>query len=544
MSQNLSTGVADPPIITSNEAQYDTRHDPSNLDATTDTNKTLETAAARMNLESFTNPVLENLSPSDKEEPKIPDDSPEPDPVLHENPNVNNARESIIPAATTGGNGGAVSSETSNSVAPPISIVRPLKNITSSTEPEPSISATATKTTISPNIEQNQASIASDSAKPQASSDNATAANSIIIPNEAMDVVRAKRNRRKMARVNAHPNALTVYEAELTSKDRAIQKEAVRQYLEKRVKQDWNWVWPSKETAPIDIMEALVKDPSVDSHPNTSTDSPRYKEEWRERDVWESDPSESESEIPTSPKGPININSPDKESSFRFENPDGVGEVVKQRRAARRRRHKKKLAAEMEWNTGVQCYTERRDAWTCARHVPPPTGREPRGIENMKSQANGILHKTVDDFSDSEGWDTEVPIAKSLLPPDNAMRASITPQAYSTIYDKVILQSLKPSCPINLSDVIQSCVQGWKRDGEWPPTSSVPEPSLVAKKKQRRLSVLNILGLNQPQIPETKVASPAAEKSPQAQSAIKKGLQKFWKRGDKDKGTPEGGTAA
>ncbi|KAA8574391.1 hypothetical protein EYC84_005867 [Monilinia fructicola] len=354
-----------------------------------------------------------------------------------------------------------------------------------------------------------------------------------------MNVVKVKRNRRKMARVNAHPNALTVYEAELTSKDRATQKEAVRQYIEKRVKQDWNWVWPSRETAPIDIMEALVKDPSADNPPNTSTDSPTYKEEWRERDLWESDPSESESENPTSPKGPININSPDKESSFRFESPDGVGEMVKQRRAARRRRHKKKLAAEMEWNTGVQCYTERRDAWTCARHVPPHTGREPRGIENREIQTNGISHKAVDDFSDSEGWDTEVPIAKSLLPPDNAMRASITPQAYSTIYDKVILQSLTPSCPINLSDVIQSCVQGWKRDGEWPPTSSVPEPSLAAKKKQRRLSVLNILGLNQPQIPETKGASPVAEKSPQAPSAIKKGLQKFWKRGDKFKGAPE-----
>ncbi|RAL64479.1 hypothetical protein DID88_001955 [Monilinia fructigena] len=519
MSQNLSTGVVDPPIIPANEAQYDPHHDPSNLNATTDT-KTLETAAARMNLESFTDPVLENLSPSDEEEPKIPDDSPEPDPVLHENPHVSNARESIISAATTGGNGGAVSSETSNSVAPPIAIVRPLENLNPSTEPEPSISATATKTTVSPNIEQYQPSIASVSANPQASSDKATAANSTIIPNEAMDVVRAKRNRRKMARVNAHPNALTVYEAELTSKDRAIQKEAVRQYLEKRVKQDWTWVWPSKETAPIDIMEALVKDPSVDNPPNTSADSPTYKEEWRERDVWESDPSESESENPTSPKGPININSPDKESSFRFESPDGVGEMVKQRRAARRRRHKKKLAAEMEWNTGVQI------------------------LKNMESQANGISHKAVDDFSDSEGWDTEVPIAKSLLPPDNAMRASITPQAYSTIYDKVILQSLKPSCPINLSDVIQSCVQGWKRDGEWPPTSSVPEPSLVAKKKQRRLSVLNILGLNQPQIPETKGASPVAEKSPQAPSAIKKSLQKFWKRGDKDKGTPEGGAAA
>lgn len=359
-----------------------------------------------------------------------------------------------------------------------------------------------------------------------------------------MNVVKTKGNRRKMARVKAHPNALTVYEAELTSKDRATQKEAVRQYLDKRVKQDWKWVWPAEDSTPIDLMEALSTDLSPNDCLNAGTDSSAHKEEWRERDEWESDPSESENENPTSAKGPININSPDKESPFRFDSPDGVGELVKQRRASRRRRHKKKLAAEMEWNTGVHCYVERRDAWTCARHVPPPTGRGPHCIDTTQAYTNGSSHKAVDDFSDSEGWDAEVPIAKSLLPPDNAMRASITPQAYGMIYDKVILQSLTPSCPINLSDVIQSCVQGWKRDGEWPPSSSVPEPSLVAKKKQRRLSVLNILGLNQPTVSEAKGASPVAEKPPQTPNTMRKGFSKFWKRGDKVKGAPEGGAGA
>ncbi|KAJ8060074.1 hypothetical protein OCU04_011684 [Sclerotinia nivalis] len=427
-------------------------------------------------------------------------------------------------------------------VAPPMSIVRPLEKINPATENQPSTTTTTTETTISPNTHQNcQPSITSIFTNPQISSDNTTIANPASIPNKEMNVVKSKTTRRKMARVKAHPNALTIYEAELTSKDRATQKEAVRQYLEKNVKEDWNWVWPAEESDPIDIMEALVKNTSLDEAQNTSIDNPTYKEEWRERDIWESDPSESESEDPTSPKGPININSPDKESPFRFDSPDSVGQMVKQRQAARRRRHKKKLAAEMEWNTGVHCYVERRDAWTCARRVPPPTGREPRGIENTPVHTNGNPHQAVDDFSDSEGWDTEVPVAKSLLPPDNAMRASINPQAYSTIYDKVIIQSLTPSCPINLSDVIQSCVHGWKRDGEWPPTSSFPEPSLAGKKKQRRLSMLSILGLNSP---ETKAPIPVAEKSPQTPNSIKKGLQKLWKRGDKVKAAPEGGTGA
>ncbi|QSZ31571.1 hypothetical protein DSL72_001138 [Monilinia vaccinii-corymbosi] len=571
MSQDLSAGVVDPPIVASTPP----RHDPSSLSAISDTEVTAANRA-KMDLESSTiaSPILDKVhaSSSDKEESDVPEDcsKSDTDPVLHGNPNVgHDASNLVIDAATTGGDGGTVNAENSSSgktsceyfpfdfiylkayysilimlasqllVAPPISVVRPLENTNPSTETQPPM------TTIQDNLDQHcQPSISSASANPQASIDNVTATSSTIIPNEEMNVVKVKANRRRMARVNAHPNALTVYEAELTSKDRATQKEAVRQYLEKRVRQDWDWVWPSEETAPIDIIEALVTEPSADDPPNPSTDSPTDKEEWRQRDEWESDPSESESENPTSPKGPVNINSPDKESPFRFESPDGVGQMVKQRRAARRRRHKKKLAAEIEWNTGVHCYVERRDAWTCARHVPPPTGRESWGIENLETHTNGNSCKAVGDLSDSEGWDTEVPIAKSLLPPDNAMRASITPQAYSTIYDKVILQSLTPSCPINLSDVIQSCVQGWKRDGEWPPTSSVPEPSLAAQKKQRRLSMLNILGLNQPQIPEAKAASPVAEKSPPAPSAIKKGLQKFWKRGDKVKGGPDGRAGA
>jgi hypothetical protein len=57
------------------------------------------------------------------------------------------------------------------------------------------------------------------------------------------------------------------------------------------------------------------------------------------------------------------------------------------------------------------------------------------------------------------------------------MRASITPSLYSSLYDKVVVHSLQPSCPINLSDMVGSCVAGWKRDGEWPPRSSAAVPA-------------------------------------------------------------------
>ncbi|CAD6450231.1 f2970ee8-797b-43f3-bd36-efbb454f2ca5 [Sclerotinia trifoliorum] len=542
MSQDTSAGMVNHPVNTSDEAKNDSLHDTSEREVTTDTKQGIEVTAAKMNLESSTAQLLSNLSVSSSKEQelKAPDNPSQSNTAFHKSSDVDNEPKSIIDTATAGEDGRKVNAENTNSVAPPMSIVRPLENINPATENQPPTNTTTTtETTISPNTQQHcQPSITSIFTNPQTLSDNPTIANPATNLNKEMNVVKSRTTRRKMARVKAHPNALTIYEAELTSKDRATQKEAVRQYLEKNVKEDWNWVWPAEESDPIDIMEALVKNASLDEAHNTSMDSTTYKEEWRERDIWESDPSESESEDPISPKGPININSPDKESPFRFDSPDSVGRMVKQRRAARRRRHKKKLGAEMEWNTGVHCYVERRDAWTCARRVPPP---EPRGIENTPVHTNGNPHQAVDDFSDSEGWETEVPIAKPLLPPDNAMRASINPQAYSTIYDKVIIQSLTPSCPINLSDVIQSCVHGWKRDGEWPPSSSVPEPSLAGKKKQRRLSMLSILGLNPP---ETKAPIPVAEKSPQTPNSIKKGLQKLWKRGDKVRAAPEGGAGA
>ncbi|OIW25832.1 hypothetical protein CONLIGDRAFT_708664 [Coniochaeta ligniaria NRRL 30616] len=72
--------------------------------------------------------------------------------------------------------------------------------------------------------------------------------------------------------------------------------------------------------------------------------------------------------------------------------------------------------------------------------------------------------------------ETLLPLPPPLIPPQNPMRASITPQIYPSLYDKVVVHSLQPSCPINLSDMVASCVAGWKRDGEWPPRSAVPPP--------------------------------------------------------------------
>jgi hypothetical protein len=78
---------------------------------------------------------------------------------------------------------------------------------------------------------------------------------------------------------------------------------------------------------------------------------------------------------------------------------------------------------------------------------------------------------------------TEIRIAPPLLPPETPMRKGINERAYSTIYDKVVLQSQTPFCPINLSVITKSCVEGWKRDGEWPPKPGEMEAVIASVKK-------------------------------------------------------------
>jgi hypothetical protein len=132
----------------------------------------------------------------------------------------------------------------------------------------------------------------------------------------------------------------------------------------------------------------------------------------------------------------------------------------------------------------------------------------------------------VEEESDLEA-DTEIPIAGPFLPPENTMRASIGPNAYSTIYDKVILNQITPLCPINLKDVTRSCVKGWQRDGEWPPKPN-EMPRLT---KKRTLSLGGLLGFDKPEIGKDKdkidVGKKAGEESQSPSSSIGSKLGKM-----------------
>ena len=72
-----------------------------------------------------------------------------------------------------------------------------------------------------------------------------------------------------------------------------------------------------------------------------------------------------------------------------------------------------------------------------------------------------------------------VPLAPPILPPDHPIRATVQPATYPQIYSKIVIQGLAPTIPINLKDVVNSLVVGWKKDGEWPPKSDAEKASLA-----------------------------------------------------------------
>ncbi|KAK6582037.1 hypothetical protein PZA11_005734 [Diplocarpon coronariae] len=309
----------------------------------------------------------------------------------------------------------------------------------------------------------------------------------------------------------ANTNSLTDYEADLTNMDRAKQKEAVKKYLTERVRGDWKWEWPTSQLLVGKAAELHTEPPKPELTPpnaeNTEEDLEKFKGSWKERDEWLSNGSDEgdDMKVPfprattSSHDTPTPTSKQSPSTPFDFGSPDLTGAAVRSTESERKRRRKKRLADELAWNDGMRCFVARRDNWTGARKVrrsiPEFSSAKKTPVRASASSEDGGSSTAIEQEEDDEFWDDdmEVPIAPPLLPPENAMRASILPGAYNTIYDKVVVQGLSPSCPMNLKDVTRSCVQGWKRDGEWPPRTSVSD---THKKKGRKLSVASLLGFN------------------------------------------------
>lgn len=305
-------------------------------------------------------------------------------------------------------------------------------------------------------------------------------------------------------RAMATTPAITEYEADLTSKDREKQKRAVKDVLRSKVRDDWVWEWPH----PAD--ETGISTPVVDegevADEESAMDEGSRGETWIERLEWSSNDSvDDNTEIPRN--GGVQQEDP-------FTSSDGTTPYQSEAEKRKVRRRRRELQ-EMEYNDGMKCFTHRRNAWTGARHVPRTAKvvaevqseddlkrtvtRESRRssvlarITNLTSNApkspstavlstsptvtlhpgtvSSLTPRSTHDFI--HNWLLLIPTNLHILPPETPMRKNVNEKAFGHIYDKVILQSQTPYCPINLSVVVRSCVEGWKRDGEWPPKAAV-----------------------------------------------------------------------
>lgn len=215
-----------------------------------------------------------------------------------------------------------------------------------------------------------------------------------------------------------------------------VKEEAIRlakQQIRSKLREDWTW-------------------PPTSSSPDALTPTDTFSE-WRERD--------SDSSLASQPQD----SNPD---PYKYDSPDSLHQPV----LSRKRKRKRRLRDEMEWNEGLRTYTERRDAWTGARTTltltpaPLPTFTSP--FDSPYSQDRLPPTGTI---SAPSSPPTFVPVAPPILPPDHPIRATVQPATYPHIYSAVVVQSLAPTIPVNLKDIVNALVSGWKKDGEWPPKS-------------------------------------------------------------------------
>lgn len=229
---------------------------------------------------------------------------------------------------------------------------------------------------------------------------------------------------------------------------------AAKRFLEDRVRNDWSYPHPAPAWS-------------------ASDEEVRDAQDIRERYYGESESSESNNEEEGA--GP-----------YKFDSPDSIGDAVAHKRDARKRRRRERLEEEMRENEGLRIWVERRDLWTGAasvrkygtrRRAAPIIPAVDGQMEEEPAVTTPLRHSL--DSASSETFDL-VPVAPRLLA-SNPIRASVTPKAYSDIFQKIVVSSRTPSVPINLADMTKALVQGWKDTDEWPPRAGLVDP-LIGKK--------------------------------------------------------------
>ncbi|KAL9611272.1 MAG: hypothetical protein Q9167_004069 [Letrouitia subvulpina] len=272
-----------------------------------------------------------------------------------------------------------------------------------------------------------------------------------------------------------------------TRQRRMAAAQAAKREILANVREDWVWPCPLNSSIP--------------TFPRR-----RNSTQWCEREI---DPSTPPSRSP----------SPSQPDPYKFDSPESVGNTVE----ARGWKKRKLIQEEMQWNEGLKCFVERRDAWTGAEarpedqdegqesnvqtqnsvadpehpsptselgyvivhrgrnHISPEPGSSP-ALEtsdpstSSKAQNLSLLNSSADAQPSSGPLliasaksSLLIPLAPPLLTSSEHPDLSpVTPAVYPAIYSKVVIQGINPAFPINLGHMVSALVQGWKKDGEWP----------------------------------------------------------------------------
>jgi len=277
------------------------------------------------------------------------------------------------------------------------------------------------------------------------------------------------------------------------------QQETARQLrrdLQQKVCNDWSYPdAPHPDTHSSGDARAVVTahvTESTNGHDNTFDFEPIT---WREREYSENETTgdEDEPQTSTSTTAATILRS---RSKRKTKSSESVEEAT-ERNQARKRRRKARLEEEMSWNIGLAHFSAQRNAWTGARVIPDHETKVDNSVSSKASDGasrssdgssqRSDIHSTRHDdipgtVAVAEDATVSIPVAPRLLP-DHPIRAKIGSSSYGEIYSKIVVQGRTPSIPVNLQDMTNALVHGWKEEGNWPPQVALSEPSVGRKKE-------------------------------------------------------------
>lgn len=279
-----------------------------------------------------------------------------------------------------------------------------------------------------------------------------------------------------------------------------------RRFLQDHVRNDWSYPdaphvlpfdYPTSSTAgaapePSRQGDATAQvNAHIDSRPTTTTTplSNFTATGWRERTYSDGEDSDSSDDAAT----PV------------YETPDSVGTSLSDRKSRRRRRRQQRLQEEITWNIGLAHWSAQRNAWTGAQQRDDSNTSDPK--------PHPVSHTSADQTGALPDTSLVIPVAPNILP-HHPVRSRITSSTHGEIYTKIILQGRTPSIPINLQDITNSLIHGWKEEGNWPPKPTPAEASFTMRRGDARghphlrkgvQAVGRVLGFGSPGVPVERV---------------------------------------